>query len=49
MKRYEKPSMEIVELSKENAIVTSGCSPVNQCSGLFTFCGEHSCSTDEPR
>lgn len=33
MKNYIKPEMEIIELEKEDSIVTSGCGGCDGCNG----------------
>ena len=43
MKEYKKPEMEVVELEKEDIILTSDCNPVNVC-GTYEACLGYECT-----
>lgn len=40
MKRFEIPSMTLIQLKTENIVYTSGCSPTHMCSNYDCDCGQ---------
>ena len=53
--QYLKPQMEVIDLSGEDVVVTSGCTPLdstntNLCTAeSIIMCPAHTCPTNRPR